>query len=51
LAEALDTGWQGGVPYTVLVAPGDNILFRQHGQFDALTLKRKNRRADRPHLF
>ncbi len=41
LAEALDSGWQGGVPYTALIAPGGQIVFRQHGQFDALTLKKK----------
>lgn len=41
LAEALDPGWQGGVPYTALIAPGGNVVFRQHGQFDALTLRKE----------
>jgi len=40
LAEVLDPGWQGAVPYTALVAPGGTVVYRQHGQFDALTLKR-----------
>lgn len=40
LAEALDPGWQGGVPYTVLLAPGGKVVYRQHGQFDPQVLKR-----------
>lgn len=40
LAEVLDPGWQGGVPYTMLVAPGGTVVYRQHGQFDSYTLKK-----------
>jgi peroxiredoxin len=40
LANALDAEWPGGLPYTILVAPGGKILQRQMGQVDAMKLKR-----------
>lgn len=40
LANALDTNWQGGLPYTILVAPGGKILQRQMGQVDSMKLKK-----------
>jgi len=40
LAEALDPHWQGPVPYTVLIAPGGKIVFRQPDQIEPLNLKR-----------
>ncbi len=40
LVNALDKSWQGPVPFTLLVAPGGKVLYRQTGAFDALELKR-----------
>jgi len=40
LANALDAEWPGGLPYTILVAPGGKIIQRQMGQADAMKLKR-----------
>jgi peroxiredoxin len=40
LANALDAEWPGGLPYTILVAPGGKILQRQMGQVDSMKLKR-----------
>jgi peroxiredoxin len=41
LVEALDAEWDGPVPYTILVAPGGKIIYRQLGEFDPAILKRK----------
>lgn len=40
LAEALDSKWPGPIPYTVLIAPGGKVIFRQHDAVDPLKLKR-----------
>jgi peroxiredoxin len=40
LANALDAEWPGGLPYTILVAPGGKILQRQMGQVDSMKLKK-----------
>jgi peroxiredoxin len=40
LVNALDKNWQGPVPFTLLVAPGGKVLYRQTGEFDPLELKR-----------
>lgn len=40
LAETLDPEWQGVLPYTVLIAPGGEIVYRQEGEIDDLELKR-----------
>lgn len=34
LAEALDPKWPGPVPYTLVVAPGGRVVFRQTGQLE-----------------
>ena len=39
LAEALDPKWEGPLPYSILVAPGGKILFRQTGEIDPVELK------------
>lgn len=39
LAEALDKDWQGGVPHTLLVAPGGKVIYRHTGEIDPLELK------------
>ena len=40
LANALDSEWPGGLPYTLLVAPGGKILQRQMGEIDSMKLKK-----------
>ncbi len=39
LAEALDSQWQGPVPYTVLIAPGGEIVRRWKEEIDPAELK------------
>jgi peroxiredoxin len=41
LIEALDPEWPGPIPYTVLVKPGGEIVFRQLSEIDPLELKRE----------
>ena len=40
LINGFDPGWQGEVPYTVLLAPEGRILYREKGSVDFLALKR-----------
>ena len=40
LIEAVDKEWPGGIPYTMLVAPGGKILYRQMGMIEPLELKK-----------
>jgi len=40
LAEALDPKWPGPLPYTVLIAPGGKVIYRQHGPLEPLKVKR-----------
>lgn len=40
LAEALDPEWEGPVPYTVLVAPDGEVVYRHHGAIDPLEVRR-----------
>lgn len=40
LAEALDPEWEGPIPYTILVAPGGEIVYRQQDSIDPQKLKR-----------
>ena len=40
LAEALDPKWQGPVPYTILIAPGGEIIERWKDEIDPAELKR-----------
>ena len=39
--EALDPEWKGGLPHTLLIAPGGKILYRATEELDFLTLRRK----------
>jgi len=39
LAEALDSKWQGPVPYTLLIAPGGEIVHRWKEEIDPAALK------------
>jgi peroxiredoxin len=40
LQAAFDKAWQGGVPYTMVIAPGGKVLFQQQGEVDVLALRR-----------
>lgn len=40
LAEALDPKWRGPVPYTALIAPGGEVIYRQEGPLQPLAVKR-----------
>jgi thiol-disulfide isomerase/thioredoxin len=40
LVEAVDAKWPGALPHTILVAPGGAIVYRSHGAFDMLTLRK-----------
>jgi thiol-disulfide isomerase/thioredoxin len=40
LVEAVDPEWGGGLPHTILVAPGGRVIYRSEGAFDALRLRR-----------
>lgn len=39
LAESLDEKWQGGLPYTLLVAPGGKIVYRKQGELEPLEVR------------
>lgn len=41
LIEAFDPEWQGALPYTVLIGPNGDILYRETGSLDFLELRRK----------
>lgn len=40
LTSAIDSEWRGSIPYSVLIEPGGNILYKNQGVIDDLTLKR-----------
>lgn len=40
LIEAIDSEWDGALPYTVLVEPGGKVVYRKQGPVDLLELKR-----------
>lgn len=40
-AEAFDASWPGPLPYTILVAPGGEIVFRKEGEIDFAELRRQ----------
>lgn len=41
LIEALDPKWEGGLPYTMLIRPGGEVVFRHQGAIDPLALRRR----------
>jgi len=49
LAQALDPKWPGGYPYTVVIAPGGEILYRCAGALDVADLQ--SRLIDRLGVF
>jgi thiol-disulfide isomerase/thioredoxin len=40
LAELLDKEWQGPIPYTLLIAPGGKVIYRQSGPLEPLAVRR-----------
>ncbi len=40
-AEAFDAKWPGPLPYTILVAPDGEIVYRKEGEIDSLELRRE----------
>ncbi len=40
LSEALDPEWKGPLPYTLLIAPDGQVLYRETGSLDFLALRR-----------
>src|SRR5690606_16233119 len=40
LMEVVDDVWQGALPYTLLIAPGGEIVYRQAGMIDPLALRK-----------
>jgi thiol-disulfide isomerase/thioredoxin len=40
LIEAFDPDWSGALPYSLLLAPDGQVLYRREGPIDALALKR-----------
>jgi thiol-disulfide isomerase/thioredoxin len=41
LVEVVDKNWPGALPYTLLIAPGGNMLHRRMGRIDPLDMKKK----------
>src|SRR5271157_4385327 len=40
LQAAFEPKWEGGVPFTMAIAPGGKVLFQQQGEVDVLALRR-----------
>ncbi len=40
LVEAVDKDWAGSIPYTVIIKPGGEIIYRHPGHIDPLEVKR-----------
>jgi peroxiredoxin len=40
MADAMDKGWEGGIPYTVIIKPGGEIIYRHTGGIDPLEVKK-----------
>ena len=40
-AGAFDAKWPGPLPYTILVAPGGEIVYRKEGEIDFAELRRE----------
>jgi hypothetical protein len=41
LAKAIDSKWDGALPYTLLVGKDGEVLFRHSGVIDPLALRKK----------
>ena len=40
LVDAVDPEWPGNLPHTIVVAPGGEVLYRSHGAFDTLEVRK-----------
>jgi thiol-disulfide isomerase/thioredoxin len=40
LGEAVDKNWEGGIPYTVIVKPGGEIIYHHSGPIEPLEVKK-----------
>ncbi|OAV43172.1 redoxin domain-containing protein [Lewinella sp. 4G2] len=40
LIEAIDPDWNGAIPYTIMVAPGGEVVYRHQAEVDFLELRR-----------
>ncbi len=40
LVRAFDADWDGGVPYSMVIAPGGKVLYKGNGQIDVLKTRR-----------
>jgi thiol-disulfide isomerase/thioredoxin len=40
LIEAVDPSWQGGLPFTMLIEPGGNVIYRKQDVIDPLEMKK-----------
>jgi thiol-disulfide isomerase/thioredoxin len=40
LGETIDRDWEGGIPYTVIVKPGGEVLYRHSGPIEPLEVKK-----------
>ncbi len=40
LQAAFEPAWEGGVPFTMVIAPGGKVLFQQQGEVDVVALRR-----------
>jgi hypothetical protein len=40
LIAAFDKAWSGGVPFTILIAPSGEVLYKSLGSLDALEIRR-----------
>ena len=40
LMAAFDPSWDSGIPFTMVIAPDGEVIFRHAGEVDVLTLRR-----------
>jgi hypothetical protein len=40
LMGAFDRDWSGGVPYSVVIAPGGQVVYKENGTLDVLKARR-----------
>lgn len=40
LTTAIDSEWRGSIPYSILIEPGGNVLYKNQGVIDDLVIKR-----------
>lgn len=40
MIEAIDSKWQGALPYTIIIEPGGKVIYAKEGAFDVETLKK-----------